>query len=74
MMNVQQQREALIRELDIILETQCHESTELATTSWDSMACVMVIAAIHDITGANVRGPVLFESTTVNDILKLAGV
>lgn len=41
-------------------------------SGWDSMAVVMVVALIDDVTGKSVDGPSVAACKTVGDILKVA--
>lgn len=42
------------------------------SSGWDSMAVVMVVALIDDVTGKAVDGPSVAACKTVGDILKVA--
>lgn len=63
----------LIEAIGEILEDKVTESTVLSdSASWDSMAVVMVVAAIDDICERRVSGESISKCETVGDILKLA--
>lgn len=58
-----------------VLEAQVDPKTVLADAgSWDSLAVVVMIAAIDEVCGTQVEGEALARCTTAGDVLALAGV
>lgn len=63
----------LMAEISSVLEHEVTEDSELEKfDTWNSIAVVVLQAAIDDICGINVRGTALAECKTVRDILTLA--
>lgn len=75
---VMSKRQTLLLKLAEILDfphQKLTPETELASTEmWDSMATVMVVAAIDDVCGTTADGIAVSECKTVSDVLLLAGL